>query len=70
METVVALAREFRVSTDYLLTGSLPDPRLEEVMLRRTRVADENLEMRSQIPISTRDLADRLEAMVKEGAKP
>ena len=39
-------------------------------MLRRTRAADENLEMRSQIPISTRDLADRLEAMVKEGAKP
>lgn len=70
METVVALAREFRVSTDYLLTGSLPDPRLEEVMLRRIRAADENLEMRTQIPISTRELAAMLEAMLKEGTEP
>ena len=73
METVVALAREFRVSTDYLLTGSHPAPpdqRLEEVMLRRIRAADDNLEMRTQIPISTRELAAMLEAMLKEGTEP
>ena len=70
METVVALAREFQVSTDYLLTGTHPDPpqqRLEEVMLRRIRAADENLEMRTQAPFSTQDLAALLEAMLNVG---
>ncbi len=65
METLVALAREFGVSTDFLLTGTHPDPdRLEEVMLRRIQGADENLARRSQDPLARQELAKMLADML------
>ena len=67
VETVVSLAREFGVSTDYLLTGSQPDPKkLEEILLRRIQGADKNVERRNKPSFSRQELSQVLSIMPEE----
>ena len=69
METLVAIAKVFQVSTDYLLTGT-PLPReeaeLNEILLQRIGAADSRLDKRSDRPFSRQDLAVLFAAMLME----
>ena len=69
METVVAMARLFRVSTDYLLTGqpSLQErSRLEAILLERIDAADQRLDSRPDRPFSRQELAALFAAFLLE----
>ena len=69
METIVALSREFGVSTDYLLTGVIRTPQrqeLEEILLRKIQAADHNLELRRDSTVSPQELAAMFAAMLAE----
>lgn len=67
--TLVALARELGVSTDYLLTGS-PREReqaaLQDMLLNRITSADRRLEQRKDRPFSRQELAVLFAAMLME----
>lgn len=68
-DTLVALARLFGVSTDYLLTGkpSLQEQsRLETIMLERIDAADQRLDSRSDHPFSRQELATLFAAILLE----
>ena len=69
METVVAMARVFRVSTDYLLTGAPAEKEqevLQEMLLSRISSADRRLEQRTDRPFSREELAVLFAAMLME----
>ena len=69
METVVALARVFGVSTDYLLTGCPREQEqqlLQELLLSRIAAADRHLETRPDRPFSRQDLAALFAAILME----
>lgn len=69
MDTLVAMARVFQVSTDYLLTGApaeREEARLDEMLLSRIRSADRRLENRSERPFSRQELAVLFAAMLME----
>jgi len=68
-QTLVDLARELGVSTDYLLTGSPREAEkgeLEEMVLRRITSADRRLESRTDRPFSRQELAVLFAAMLME----
>ena len=69
-ETLVAMARVFGVSTDYLLTGTCGDVReeqlLSDVFLRRLQSAEFRLESRKDRPFSRQELAVLFAAMLME----
>ncbi len=68
-ETLVALARIFEVSTDYLLTGqpSLQEQsRLETILLERIDAADRRLDSRPDRPFSRQELATLFAAILLE----
>ena len=70
METVVAMARVFGVTTDYLLTGSRAEQEeqaFQEVLLRRISTADRRLENRRERPFSREELAVLFAAMLMDG---
>ncbi|MBQ9148581.1 MAG: helix-turn-helix transcriptional regulator [Oscillospiraceae bacterium] len=69
-ETLVAIARELGVSTDFLLTG---DPRnavetdaLSAMLLSRITTADRRLENRPERPFSRAELAVLMAALLLE----
>ena len=69
METVVAMAKVFRVSTDYLLTGQPAEQEqeaLQEMLLSRISAADRRLEERKDRPFSRQELAVLFAAMLME----
>lgn len=69
METLVAIAREFGVSTDYLLTGSpreQEEAAFQEMLLSRIQSADRRLEQRQDRPFSRQELAVLFAAMLME----
>lgn len=69
METLVAIAREFGVSTDYLLTGSpreQEEAAFQEMLLGRIQSADRRLEQRQDRPFSRQELAVLFAAMLME----
>ncbi len=69
-ETLVAIARLFGVSTDYLLTGSYLDPqeadKLSQMFLRRLQAAEQRLSTRPDRPFSRQELAVLFAAMLME----
>lgn len=69
METLVAIAKIFQVSTDYLLTGT-PLPReeaeLNEILLQRIGAADCRLDKRPERPLSRQELAVLFAAILME----
>lgn len=68
-QTLVALARMFGVSTDYLLTGqpSLQErSRLETILLERIDAAQNRLESRRDCPFSREELAALFAAVLLE----
>ena len=69
VETVVALARLFGVSTDYLLTGKPGEQEqsgLEAILLERIDSADKRLEHRPDRPFSRQELAALFTAILLE----
>ena len=69
METVVAMAELFGVSTDYLLTGAAAPqerPAVEELLRSRIAAADRRLEAREDRPFSRQELAVLFAAMLLE----
>lgn len=67
--TLVALARELGVSTDYLLTGSPQEQEentLQEMLLSRITSADRRLQQRKERPFSRQELAVLFAAMLME----
>ncbi len=69
METVVAMAKVFRVSTDYLLTGQPAEQEqeaLQEMLLSRISAADRRLDDRKDRPFSRQELAVLFAAMLME----
>ena len=69
METVVAMAKVFRVSTDYLLTGQPAEQEqeaLQEMLLSRISSADRRLDDRKDRPFSRQELAVLFAAMLME----
>ena len=69
METVVAMAKVFRVSPDYLLTGPPAEQEqdaLQEMLLSRISSADRRLEERKDRPFSRQELAVLFAAMLME----
>lgn len=69
-ETLVAIARLFGVSTDYLLTGSCLDDheadKLSQMFLRRLQAAEQRLSTRRDRPFSRQELAVLFAAMLME----
>lgn len=68
METLVAMARELKVSTDYLLTGSPfgQEEALNQMLLNRIRSAEQRLDGRTDRPFSRQELAVLFAAMLME----
>ena len=68
-DTLVKLARELGVTTDYLLTG-VPNAReseqLDAMLTSRIGAADQRLEQRQQRPFSREELAVLFAAMLME----
>ena len=69
-ELLVAMAAEFRVSVDFLLTGQTRDPQEEghvhEVLVRRLQATEQRLESREDRPFSRQELAVLFAAMLME----
>ncbi len=69
-QTLVALARELEVTTDYLLTGRPGTPRETEGMTRllrdRLAAADRKLKLRPDAPITREEAAILLAALLLE----
>ena len=67
---LVSLARELRVSTDFLLTGRVAAPAeadaLTAMLLDRITTADRRLESRSDRPFSREELAVLMAALLIE----
>lgn len=69
METLVAMARVFHVSTDYLLTGKASEAEeaaLRDMLLHRVAAADKRLDSREERPFSRQELAVLFAAMLIE----
>ena len=69
METVVAMAELFQVSTDYLLTGRptvQEHSRLEDILRERIDAAQVHLESRRDRPFSRQELAALFAAILLE----
>ncbi len=70
MDTVVAMARVFGVTTDYLLTGKAArqeQQELETMLLNRITAANRRLETRRDRPFSRQELAVLFAAMLMDG---
>ena len=70
METVVAMADFFGVSTDYLLTGKAAaqeQQELETMLINRITSANRRLEERKDRPFSRQELAVLFAAMLMDG---
>ena len=69
-ETLVALARELGVTTDFLLTGQAQSPSeaqtLTQTLLSRITTADRRLENRPDRPFSRQELAVLFAALLME----
>ena len=69
-QTLVALARELEVSTDFLLTGQPAAPTdsaaLEGILCRCVDAADARLSRRPDRPFSRRELADLFAALLMD----
>ena len=69
METVVAMAGVFGVTTDYLLTGKAADreqQELEAMLINRIAAANRRLDDRKDRPFSRQELAVLFAAMLME----
>lgn len=69
-DMLVAMARAFHVSVDYLLTGNPGQPgsaALEQMLVNRIAAADQRLESRTDRPFSRQELAVLFAAMLMEG---
>ena len=69
METVVAMAKVFRVTTDYLLTGQPAEQEqqaFQDMLLNRISSADRHLDSRPDRPFSREELAVLFAAMLME----
>ena len=70
VDTLVAMAHIFGVSTDYLLEGEPQESQetevLNEMLLQRIRAADQRLSGRKQRPFSRQELAVLFAAMLME----
>ena len=69
METVVAMAGVFGVTTDYLLTGKAADreqKELEAMLIHRLAAANRRLDDRKDRPFSRQELAVLFAAMLME----
>lgn len=69
IETLVAMAQLFQVSTDYLLTGnpaSGEETALNQLLMDRIAAADQRLDKRSSRPFSRQELAVLFAAMLME----
>ena len=69
-DTLVALARELQVSTDFLLTGKV-DSRLDDesysrMLLHLINAADQQLDKREKRPFSRQELAVLFAALMME----
>ena len=68
-EILLALARVFQVSVDYLLTGDPVDQsrqKLETLLTRRIQAAEQNLRNRPDRPFSREELAVLFAAMLMD----
>ena len=69
-DLLVRLARLFDVSTDYLLTGAVPEQRdrqaLADTLLHALKVADRQADGRPERPFSRQELAVLLAALLAE----
>ena len=69
IETVIALAEIFGVSTDYLLTGRIPDPDwMYRLLEDRITAADQRLQQRKNRPFSVQELAVLFSAVLSDEA--
>ena len=69
METLVAMARVFHVSTDYLLTGrpaEAEETALKQMLQRRIDAAERRLEGRADRPFSQQELTALFAAILLE----
>ncbi len=69
-QMLLALARAFGVSVDFLLTGKPPEQdtnQLRRMLLDRLEAADSRLEQRKSRPFSREELAVLMAAMLLEG---
>ena len=69
IETLVAMAQLFQVSTDYLLTGnpaSGEETALSQLLMDRIAAADQRLDKRSSRPFSRQELAVLFAAMLMD----
>ena len=70
VDVLVAMAKVFGVTTDYLLTGeprcASDDEKLSHVLLSRLAAADRRLENRQDRPFSRQELAVLFAAMLME----
>ena len=67
-QMLVTMARIFGVTTDYLLTGAVPerDEKVQQMLLNRITGADQRLEQRPDRPFSRQELAVLFAAMLME----
>ena len=68
-QILVALSRELQVSTDFLLTGSAPDPEadpLPQLLQICVDAADRKLEGRTDRPFSRQELATLFAALLMD----
>lgn len=67
-EILLAIARELKVTTDYLLSGqSSQEADMEQFLMNRILAADRQLETRKQRPFSREELVVLFAAMLMEG---
>ena len=69
-ELLVAIAAEFHVSVDFLLTGQTREPQeqehLSQLLVRRLQTAQQRLDRRGDRPFSRQELAVLFAAMLME----
>ena len=69
-EILLAMAEEFHVSVDFLLTGQTREPHEREhisrLLVRRLQTAEQHLESREERPFSRQELAVLFAAMLME----
>ncbi len=70
VDTLVALSEIFQVSTDYLLTGKIADPReagaLQKLLEEKVLAAERRLESRGKKPFTRQELAVLFAALLME----